>query len=853
MKIRINHKKINENKKQMLSALFAALLITSSLGALIFATVPVGGVVPPTIEFCQHASEVISYEPGLQNNDEPILSERQDPEKALGEPENDDTLNFVSLGFGGTLILKFDNLIVNDEGWDFEIIETSYGNPSAESYPERIRVYASMDNTDWVFIGETIRDNYTPGASANAGQFDLGSLPWAQYIKIIDNSNPEDFTGKVDGYDVDGVNVRYCAIPYTLTVSIDPEGSGSVSIDPDYPIYAEGTTVSLEASALEGWSFHQWSGDLSGSTNPETILMDSDKTVTAHFKQDEIPRCDPQIDLPEGTITLFAWEFPDEWLSAYKIELADISGNHEVMNGIYNGWCIDYGTPIPNGEPQTVNLYSSYDPPEHLTHENWSKLNYLINHPQGDAFDVQRAIWYFINFGSWDWDDTGYMSKPVSDETWNMVDDAIENGDDWCPDCGDKIAIISEPDDGVQITILEAILCEENPIDDEDEEDDEVDCSDNNPPIEPHSPNPSDGSVLNKDRATLSYKVGDPDVSQSVTYKNYFGTSNPPEYFGESTWPAETPGFTTNFGPITPGTTYYWQIVAIDECEAITEGPIWSFTAAESDDDDDDEDEDEPIDDDEEDDEDEDEPIDDDEEEKTTPKKRSSSSSKASVKTPPIAIISEPFEYTVYDQPIILDGSSSYSPDSDNHIVSYDWNLGDGTKANGETISHEYKKAGSFYVTLTVWDNQGSKDSVSEMITIEQPNRAPIEPLISGIFEIIGEQGYSFAASSTDPDGDDIKYTFDWGDETSESSEFLSLPKGSAFSIIHTWDEPGDYTITVTVTDGELSSSSEIELKVLPVPIDPMIVYGILAAVFALSFIGIFLFLKKRSGKPVGQ
>jgi FtsP/CotA-like multicopper oxidase with cupredoxin domain/fibronectin type 3 domain-containing protein len=73
-------------------------------------------------------------------------------------------------------------------------------------------------------------------------------------------------------------------IEYSLTVNI--VGSGSVSVNGSSP-YPAGSVVQLTATPAAGWMFSGWSGDLSGSTNPEYLLMDSNKTVTATFT--EIP------------------------------------------------------------------------------------------------------------------------------------------------------------------------------------------------------------------------------------------------------------------------------------------------------------------------------------------------------------------------------------------------------------------------------------------------------------------------------------------------------------------------------------------------------------------------------------
>jgi uncharacterized repeat protein (TIGR01451 family) len=146
------------------------------------------------------ADTVVDFDQGLRNDGSPVVPDRSDPNNALGVAEDNDTINFVSLGFGGTLILGFDNLIENGDGNDVEVIETSYGSPSCDGYPEYVQVYASQDGNTWEDIGNTCLD----------GTFDLGSLDWAKYIKLVDTTDPNDFGGQVDGYDVDGVRAIHC-------------------------------------------------------------------------------------------------------------------------------------------------------------------------------------------------------------------------------------------------------------------------------------------------------------------------------------------------------------------------------------------------------------------------------------------------------------------------------------------------------------------------------------------------------------------------------------------------------------------------------------------------------------------
>jgi uncharacterized repeat protein (TIGR02543 family) len=77
------------------------------------------------------------------------------------------------------------------------------------------------------------------------------------------------------------VTAHFTQVECTLWVVYD--GNGSVALNPYGGTYACGTVVRLTAVPEDGWSFDQWSGDVTGSTNPQTITMDGDKSVTAHF------------------------------------------------------------------------------------------------------------------------------------------------------------------------------------------------------------------------------------------------------------------------------------------------------------------------------------------------------------------------------------------------------------------------------------------------------------------------------------------------------------------------------------------------------------------------------------------
>jgi len=70
---------------------------------------------------------------------------------------------------------------------------------------------------------------------------------------------------------------------YTLTITVNPAGGGSVS--PGSGSYDDGTTVTLTAVPASGYHFDHWEGDASGSDTSVTVTMNSNKSVTAVFKK----------------------------------------------------------------------------------------------------------------------------------------------------------------------------------------------------------------------------------------------------------------------------------------------------------------------------------------------------------------------------------------------------------------------------------------------------------------------------------------------------------------------------------------------------------------------------------------
>jgi pectate lyase len=131
----------------------------------------------------------------------------------------------------------------------------------------------------------------------------------------------------------DSANLYYMSITYTgdsnFTLTVNQSTGGSISLTGGE--FADGENVSIEATASTGFIFSHWTGSLSGSENPTTVVMDGDKTVSAVFVAEN------------GSILLNAgWNLvgcPIEGSTALETTLASIWDKVEIVKN-NNGYFI---------------------------------------------------------------------------------------------------------------------------------------------------------------------------------------------------------------------------------------------------------------------------------------------------------------------------------------------------------------------------------------------------------------------------------------------------------------------------------------------------------------------------------
>ena len=149
------------------------------------------------------------------------------------------------------------------------------GNAYGYNYPLKLRindpsgniVYYSGESTSVVYGSFFLNETAPVGIwSIQLGAYYCGKWQWSTS------------SGRIAYFSVIDAN-------FTLTVNVD--GSGDVVVDPMLSYYPFGSFVNLTAVPNSGWSFSYWSGDISSSDNPEVIIMNCNKSVTAHFIQNQ--------------------------------------------------------------------------------------------------------------------------------------------------------------------------------------------------------------------------------------------------------------------------------------------------------------------------------------------------------------------------------------------------------------------------------------------------------------------------------------------------------------------------------------------------------------------------------------
>jgi C1A family cysteine protease len=178
------------------------------------------------------------------------------------------------------------------------------------------------------------------------------------------------------------------------------------------------------------------------------------------------------------------------------------------------------------------------------------------------------------------------------------------------------------------------------------------------------------------------------------------------------------------------------------------------------------------------------------------------------------------------NQEMMFDGSGSF--DHEGSIVAYEWDFGDGTTATGVTVTHTYTTQGIYLLTLTVTDNASNNDTQTIWVYIDKVNHPPKTPTLTGRKNGANGTSYRYTFSTTDPDGDDVQYYLNWGDDYwfgGAVGWIGPFTSGDKITLEKTWLQKGNYTVRVKAKDqyGAKSDWRTLSVK-MPISFDiPML------------------------------
>gem|GEM_PF-1691659 len=147
--------------------------------------------------------------------------------------------------------------------------------------PDTYTVTFNVSDSSGAVQGANVTFNGETKATDVGGEAVFAGVLAGSRAYTVSKEGYNNSTGNINVDSDESFDITLIRKTYTLTVNT--VGEGTVAKDPDKSTYTHGEVVQLTANPADNWNFTGWSGDLAGSANPESITMNSEKTVTANF------------------------------------------------------------------------------------------------------------------------------------------------------------------------------------------------------------------------------------------------------------------------------------------------------------------------------------------------------------------------------------------------------------------------------------------------------------------------------------------------------------------------------------------------------------------------------------------
>ncbi len=147
---------------------------------------------------------------------------------------------------------------------------------------------------------------------------------------------------------------------------------------------------------------------------------------------------------------------------------------------------------------------------------------------------------------------------------------------------------------------------------------------------------------------------------------------------------------------------------------------------------------------------------------------------------------------------------ASRSSDTNDLIVAYLWDFGDGGSSDGQVVEHTYADAGEYTVTLTVTDSKGSQAILFQNVRVAETTtpvadfsiRTKAESAPARVGDLM-----TFQDESYDADGELVSWAWAFGDGATSTAPLAT----------HVYETAGTYTVSLTVTDAQREAATQTQ------------------------------------------
>ena len=140
----------------------------------------------------------------------------------------------------------------------------------------------------------------------------------------------------------------------------------------------------------------------------------------------------------------------------------------------------------------------------------------------------------------------------------------------------------------------------------------------------------------------------------------------------------------------------------------------------------------------------------------------------------------------------------STTSDPDGEIVGHEWRVDGEVVGDQPSLEYAFPGPGEYTVSLTITDDDGATTTAERTVTVQEDNESPVVRYTYTPTELSPDETATFESDASDPDGEIV------GHEWKVDGEVV----GESATLQYAFPGPGEYTVSLTVTDDDGTSAT---------------------------------------------